>query len=59
MNTDINIEQTEIQCQTRKRTRLREYDYSKPGFYYVTICTHNRIELFGEIINGKMKLNIL
>ena len=39
---------------TRKATRLREYDYSTPGGYFVTICTKNRkpvlskIELVGE-----------
>lgn len=40
----------------RKPVRLKEYDYSNPGYYYVTICTFNRIELFGRIDNNDMKL---
>ena len=34
----------------RKATRLKGYDYSVPGAYFVTICTHNRKQLF-EIEN--------
>ncbi|MCB9207260.1 MAG: hypothetical protein H6611_08140 [Ignavibacteriales bacterium] len=43
----------------RKSPRLQVYDYSNPGLYFVTICTHNMISYFGEIVNGKMKLNQL
>ena len=32
-----------------KSTRLPNWDYSSDGFYFVTICTKNRIEWFGEI----------
>lgn len=31
---------------TRKKIRLQDYDYSQSGFYYVTICTANRSQLF-------------
>ena len=41
----------------RRSIRLRDYDYSKEGAYFVTICTYNREFLFGEIENGKMRLN--
>ena len=41
----------------RKSIRLKEFDYSNPGWYYVTICTHKRRNLFGKINNGKMLLN--
>ncbi len=41
----------------RKSIRLRGYDYSQAGMYFVTICTHDRTPLFGEIINGEMKMN--
>ena len=41
----------------RKSIRLKEYNYSFPGWYYVTICTFNRTKLFGKVINGKMMLN--
>jgi len=37
--------------------RLKNYDYSQPGEYFITICTKNRKCLFGEIENGEMVLN--
>jgi len=41
----------------RRRTRLRGYDYTIPGYYFITICTRNRVEWFGEIEDDKMILN--
>jgi len=41
----------------RKTIRLREYDYSQAGFYFVTICTQDRVPLFGNIVDGAMLLN--
>jgi len=41
----------------RKSIRLKGYDYSRAGLYFVTICCHNRICRFGNIENGVMKLN--
>ena len=41
----------------RQSIRLADYDYSSKGAYFVTICTHNRSCLFGEIIDGNMSLN--
>lgn len=43
----------------RRSPRLRGYDYTQEGAYFVTICTHNRIHLFGEIANNQMQLNQL
>ncbi len=37
--------------------RLPGYDYSRPGAYFITIVTHNRQCLFGNIVDGKMILN--
>jgi len=37
--------------------RLQGYDYSQPGAYFITICTKDRLNLFGKIIDGKMLLN--
>src|SRR4030042_6515533 len=42
---------------TRRSVRLPKYDYSKNGWYYVTICTQNRKCIFGDIVDEKMKLN--
>jgi Transposase and inactivated derivatives len=33
----------------RKLPRLQNYNYAKDGYYFVTICTHNKIKLFGDI----------
>lgn len=41
----------------RRSTRLRNYDYATPGAYFITICTHKRECLFGEIVDGLMHLN--
>jgi putative transposase len=43
----------------RKSIRLPGYDYSQAGAYYVTIVTHHRDCLFGEIVNKEMILNDL
>jgi putative transposase len=41
----------------RRSIRLKEYDYSQPGGYFITIVTYQRDLLFGEIANEEMKLN--
>ena len=41
----------------RRAMRLRGYDYSQPGAYFVTICAQHRKCLFGTITDGKMRLN--
>ena len=41
----------------RRSIRLKGYDYSQPGAYFVTICTLNRESLLGEIVEGEMILN--
>lgn len=41
----------------RRSIRLPEYDYSLPGAYFITICTHGRQSVFGEIVDGMMQLN--
>ena len=41
----------------RKSIRLQGYDYSQAGAYFITVCTHNRVPLFGEIVDGVMVLN--
>ena len=43
----------------RKSIRIKGYDYSQAGAYFITICTHNRECLFGEAANGEMRLTRL
>jgi len=40
-------------------TRLQNWDYGWNAPYFITICTHNRKNYFGEIRNGKMELSNL
>ena len=46
-----------MNTRNRKTNRLQHYDYAQAGYYFVTICTQHRKELFGEIIDGQMVTN--
>jgi hypothetical protein len=39
-----------------KSTRLPLYDYGQNGYYLVTICTKDRLEYFGNVVNCQMVL---
>jgi REP element-mobilizing transposase RayT len=54
MHNDKSLEELYPQ---RRRVRLRSYDYSWPGAYFVTICTYEKQCLFGNIENGLVNLN--
>jgi putative transposase len=41
----------------RRSIRLRDYDYSQTGAYFVTICSWNRECIFGDILDGDIRLN--
>jgi len=41
----------------RRSIRLKGYDYTQPGAYFITICTYRRVCLFGQVIEGKMQWN--
>ena len=41
----------------RKQIRLKNFDYSDAGWYFVTICTQNREYILGNVVNGEMILN--
>ena len=41
----------------RKSIRLKGYDYSQAGLYFITICCQNKVHLFGSVINKQMILN--
>jgi len=41
----------------RRSIRLKGYDYSQAGLYFVTICVQNGLNLFGDVVDGKMVLN--
>ena len=41
----------------RRSIRLRGYDYSSTGLYFLTLCVEERICLFGKVVDGIMRLN--
>jgi hypothetical protein len=43
----------------RRSIRLRGYDYSQVGAYFVTVCVQGRECLFGDVLDGQMRLNNL
>ena len=48
----MNIQQT-----PRKNLRLKDYDYTQQGLYFITICINNREKYFGDIANHILTLN--
>ncbi len=53
-NVVMNIDPTPFH---RRSIRLKDYDYSSPGSYFVTVLAYKRECLFGNVVSGKMRLN--
>jgi len=47
------------QTHHRRSIRLKGYDYTQPGAYFVTLVTNQREEIFGQVAEGEMRLNPL
>lgn len=43
---------------TRKPNRIKRYDYSRNGAYFVTICTHERKRILSEVIVGTLSRSV-
>jgi putative transposase len=41
----------------RQSHRLADYDYPQPGAYFITMCTQDRLPLFGQVVEGEMRLS--
>jgi putative transposase len=41
----------------RRSIRLRNYNYTQAGAYFITICTRDRKCLWGNVVNGMIQLN--
>lgn len=41
----------------RRSVRLKYYNYAQAGAYFVTVCTHERECVFGNVVDGEMRLN--
>jgi hypothetical protein len=48
---------TDLSKHNRQSIRLRGYDYTKSGGYFITICTQQKENLLGNIHNGQLILN--
>ncbi len=57
MTSDRKPPNANLENHRRRSIRLRGYDYSQAGAYFVTICTQNREYLFGNIVGGEMISN--
>ena len=47
---------SEMDRPQRKSIRLRGYDYTRCGAYYITICTNDRLHVFGRIMDATVHL---
>ncbi len=54
-NTAVMKSNTDIRG--RRSIRLKEFDYSQPGAYFITVCTNGRQCMFGDIVDEEMILN--
>ncbi len=43
----------------RRSVRLQGYDYSQPGAYFVTVCTHGGDCILGDVVDGQVRLSSL
>ena len=48
-NSDVDTENTD-NMETRKQNRLKEYDYSQNGYYFITICTADKQKILCNIV---------
>ena len=46
-----------IAIHNRQSIRLKGFDYSQDGQYFITICTHSHQPLFGEVVKEEMVIN--
>lgn len=46
-----------IERHNRRSIRLKGYDYTRDGVYFVTICTRGRACVFGSVVDGETRLN--
>ena len=48
---------TELGLQKRKPNRLQGFDYSKFGYYFITLLTKGKRCWFGRVVDGQVRLN--
>ena len=48
----ISFEKSNGKFRIPASSRLQEWDYGIPGYYFITICSHNKVTWFGEVEEG-------
>ena len=46
-----------VERHCRRSVRLEGYDYGQAGGYFVTLVTEGRVDWFGEVVGGEVRLN--
>jgi len=46
----LQVQEACMDLPKRKANRLKEYDYSRPGAYFVTVCTEKRLKTLCDIV---------
>src|SRR5579883_2147805 len=44
---------------SRKSVRLKDFDYGVAGYYFVTICSHNKVCILGKVDSDSVRLSTL
>lgn len=57
--TNDNMRNAKDPFSYRRSMRLRGFDYRKSGVYFVTICTYQKMKLFGRVDDGEMSLSMV
>jgi len=52
----LRIMKSKLDIRGRRTIRLKGWNYSSPGWYFITLCVQGRESLLGKIANGKMAL---
>jgi putative transposase len=47
----------DLQKHRPRSIRLKDYDYSQAGAYFITVCAHTKEYLFGNVVDGRMQLS--
>ena len=57
MNKGIDGMGYSSEARHRRSIRLKGYDYAQAGAYFVTVCSRGRECVFGEVVEGEVRLN--
>lgn len=56
-HSSLSVNERNDRQNLTSRYRLRDFDYSTAGYYFLTLPIHGRYELLGEVVDCEMKLS--